>query len=85
MKKRKLKFGLATVVGLVGSYFLHNRATFLFVLAQGDCCSDVPRQPSSTPRFPQGAQVTRLYRLLAVRVYRCGATANKEWNRRLER
>jgi hypothetical protein len=59
MKKLKLALGLAAVCGIVGVYFLHNHATFPFVLAQvDDCCPNVPRQPASAPRFQQGAEVT---------------------------
>lgn len=58
MNRSRVVLGLAAGFGLIGLYFLHNRAANLFVLAQSDCCSHVPRQPASTPRFPQGAQVT---------------------------
>ena len=57
MKSLKVVLGLAAVFGLVGICFLHNRGTFPFVLAQGGCCNP-PLQHPSTPRFPQGAQVT---------------------------
>lgn len=58
MKRPMLVLGLAIVFGLVGIYFWHNQATLFFVLAQGDCCDNVPLQHPTTARFPQGAQVT---------------------------
>jgi hypothetical protein len=57
VKKLELVLGLATVLSIVGLYFLHSRATFPLVLAQGGCCPP-QLQPPSTPRFPQGAPVT---------------------------